>query len=173
MEYLKVCRIACKHCGEVLEREYTGPGDYAGPVMWCSCGKVGLDPAPYFWKAYGDIEDYEILHEFSEVEDIRRMIIRFDDKKARDLGYTAEACYDAIDRLLARYGIQPTSQGVYEAPDNQNTFNAFGAITWLTRSDWFLKVVHLWVEYGDYEMPIDCLAIHYKYEAINAPKRKR
>ena len=170
MEYLKVCRIACKHCGEILERFYNSPADYAGPIMRCSCGMVGLDPAPVFWRAWGDIEDYKILHEIAEKEDIWRMIFRFDDEKARVLGYSAQACYQAVDRLFARYGIEPSSQGVYEAPDCQNTFDAFGAAIWLTESNWFLKTISLWVRYDDYSMPIDCLAVHYKYEAINGKK---
>ncbi|MBR2861583.1 MAG: hypothetical protein IKB86_07075 [Clostridia bacterium] len=164
MEYLKICRIACKHCGEILERFYSDPSDYAGPIMWCSCGKVGLNPAPYFWKAYGDIEDYLILHEFAEKEDMRRMILRFDDEKARALGYTAQACYDVMDRFFARYGIKPTSQGVYEAPDNQNTFDAFGRTIRLPDdTTWFLKVVSLWIEYNDYDMPEDYLASYYEF----------
>ena len=90
----------------------------------------------------------------------------FNDRKARAIGHTAQECYDAVDRVFAQYGIVPTAQGVYEAPDNQNTFNAFGAATWLTSSDWFLKVIDSWrvFENGEWE---DCLAVHYRYAAIN------
>ena len=129
-------------------------------MMWCSCGKVGLDPAPYFWRVHGDIEDYQILHEYAEVEDMSHLIVRFDNAKARALGYTAEACYETINKLMARYGIKPTGLGTYEAPDNQNTFDAFGAVYLLASySDWFSKTVSLYVEYNDYEVPEDCISL--------------
>lgn len=97
---------------------------------------------------------------------INRMEFVFSDEKARALGVTIQDCYNAVDEVFAQYGIMPKSQGVYEAPDNQNTFNAFGAATWLTSSDWFLKVINAWRVYEDGEWE-DCLAVHYKYAKIN------
>lgn len=99
-----------------------------------------------------------------------KMVFVFNEEKARALGYTADACYKAVDQIFARYNIKPTSQGVYEGPDNQNTFDALGAATWLPDTDWFLHVIDKWLSYEDDEDPNtfeDCIAIHYKYKAIN------
>lgn len=68
-----------------------------------------------------------------------KMQFVFNDEKALKLGYTAQSCYDAVDKLFARYGITPTTQGVYEGPYNQNTFTAFGMAHKLPYTDWFLR----------------------------------
>ncbi len=49
---------------------------------------------------------------------------------------------------------------------HKNTFNAFGAATWLPESDWFLHAIETWrvFEGGEWE---DCLATPYKYAEIN------
>ncbi|MBR2861589.1 MAG: hypothetical protein IKB86_07105 [Clostridia bacterium] len=95
------------------------------------------------------------------------MVFVFNDKKARALGYSAQTCYEAVNRLFARYGIYPASQGVYEAPDNQNTFTAFGVAQRLPfDNDWFLKVIDSWTSFEDGCWG-DCLAVHYKYAKIN------
>lgn len=92
------------------------------------------------------------------------MIMRFvfNKAKAETLGYTVEACYKAVDKIFAKYDILPTSQGVYEAQDNQNSFNAFGAAQRLPYSNWFLKVIDQWLAYDEDDEPEDCLAIFYK-----------
>lgn len=101
-----------------------------------------------------------------------KMEFVFSEEKALALGYTAQACYDAVDKVFAKYGITPIAQGVYEAPDNQNTFNAFGAAQFLPdNTSWFLKTIDRWNCYEDEENPDeyeDCLALHYKYAEINS-----
>ncbi len=95
------------------------------------------------------------------------MVFVFNEDKAQALGYTAEACYEAVDKLFARYGIELTSQGVYEAPDNQNTFTAFGVAQKLPYTDWFLQAIERWTaSEGDGE-PEDCLAVFYRIETRN------
>ena len=69
-----------------------------------------------------------------------KMQFVFNEEKAHTLGCNAEACYGVLNRLFARYGVQPTSQKMYKAPDNQNSFDVFGA-AWLTDTNWFLKVI--------------------------------
>ena len=99
-----------------------------------------------------------------------KMLFVFDDSKARVQGLTAQACYDAVDKLFARFGIVPTAQGVYEAPDDQNTFTAFGVAQRLPYTDWFLKVIDVWRAYEDEDLPDefeDCLALHYDYAVRN------
>lgn len=95
-------------------------------------------------------------------KDMLKMVFVFNHEKAHALGYSAQTCYEAIDKLFARYGIVPTSQGVYEAPDNQNSFNAFGAAQRLPYSNWFLQVIDQWFAYDEDGEPEDCLAIYYK-----------
>ena len=99
---------------------------------------------------------------------MERMTFVFNDEKARALGFSAQACYEAVDKLFARYDIHPVAQGVYEAPDNQNSFTAFGVAQRLPDdTDWFLKTIDIWTASDDDGEPEDCLAIHYKYKAIN------
>ncbi|MBQ3133565.1 MAG: hypothetical protein IJC17_04760 [Clostridia bacterium] len=99
---------------------------------------------------------------------MNRMEFVFNNEKARALGYTAVSCYDAVDRLFSRHGIYPTSQGVYEGPDDQNTFNAFGAAQRLPDdTDWFLKTIETWRSFEEGEWG-DCLAVHYYYEKLNS-----
>ena len=93
---------------------------------------------------------------------MNKMVFVFSDAKARALGYSAQACYDAVDTLFARYGIVPVAQGVYEAPDNQNTFTAFGVAQRLPYdTDWFLKVIESWTSFEEGGWG-DCLAVYYK-----------
>jgi len=101
-----------------------------------------------------------------------KMIFVFSEERARAAGYTAQACYDVVDELFARYGIFPIEQGVYEAPDNQNTFTAFGKAHYLPYSSWFLSVIEKWISIEEPGgEPEDCLALHYKYAERNEQSR--
>ena len=101
-----------------------------------------------------------------------KMEFVFNDEKARALGYSAQACYEAVDRLFARYGIEPVAQGVYEAPDNQNSFTAFGMAQKLPYTDWFLKVIDKWTASNYGGEPEDCLEIHYRIKERNKQKNQ-
>ncbi len=92
----------------------------------------------------------------------------FNEQKAQALGYTAESCYEAVDKVFACYGIVPVSQGLYEMPANQNSFDALGTAQRLPYSDWFLKTIEEWSCYedGDYAEPEDCLESYYKHNLI-------
>ena len=96
-----------------------------------------------------------------------KMQFVFNEEKAHAMGYSAETCYEAVDKLFARYGIQPASQGVYEAPDNQNTFDAFGAAQRLPYSNWFLHVIEQWLAYDEDGEPEDCLDVFYRINTRN------
>lgn len=96
-----------------------------------------------------------------------RMSFVFSEEKAQALGYSAQACYDVVDELFARYGISPIEQGVYQVPDDQNSFTAFGVAHKLPYSDWFLKVIEAWTCTDEDSIPEDCLALHYEYAARN------
>jgi len=96
-----------------------------------------------------------------------RMSFVFSEEKSQALGYSAQACYEVVDELFARYGISPIEQGVYQAPDDQNSFTAFGVAHKLPYSDWFLKVIEAWTCADEDSIPEDCLALHYEYAAQN------
>lgn len=91
-----------------------------------------------------------------------KMTFRFNDEKAHAFGTSAQACYDVVDKLFARYGIKPTSQGVYEASDNQNSFTAFAVAHKLPYTDWFLLVIEQWLFYENDNEPEDCLESYYR-----------
>lgn len=100
-----------------------------------------------------------------------KMTFVFSDEKARARGTSAQACYDVVDEFFARYGIEPAAQGVYEAPDDQNTFTAFAVSHKLPYTDWFLPVIETWRAYEDEAHPDefeDCLALYYAYAERNA-----
>ena len=63
MEYLAVCKVRCKKCGDVLGREYQSANEHGGPMEYCSCGAIGFDPDPITWRVAGDIEDIEKMFE--------------------------------------------------------------------------------------------------------------
>ena len=100
-------------------------------------------------------------------KEIWAMEFVFSEEKANTLGYTAQACYDVVDKIFAKYGIKPEEQGVYVALESQNTFDAFGAAMHLTSSDWFLKVIDTWLTWEGDDEAIDCLKIHYEIEKRN------
>ena len=97
------------------------------------------------------------------------MTFVFNEEKARNLGCSTQACYNAVDKPFACYGIIPVTQGVYEAPDDQNTFTAFGVAQTLPYSDWFLKVIDSWFCLDDDGIPEDCLKVFYDVESKNCP----
>ncbi len=66
MKFLRVCKVRCKHCGDVLGKEYSSPNQHGGPMTVCSCGKIGFDPDPVIWRALGREEDLEKLFEVAE-----------------------------------------------------------------------------------------------------------
>ena len=106
--------------------------------------------------------------QYDAVEGTETMRFVFSEEKACALGYTTAACYEAVDKLFARYGIHPIAQGVYEAPDCQNSLTAFGVAHKLPYTDWFLQVIETWEAWDEDGEPEDCLALHYKYKARNA-----
>lgn len=63
MKYYKTCRVRCLRCGDVLEHINRAKIDNHFRILWCSCGKVGLDPAAVGYRIVGDPVDYE---DFSE-----------------------------------------------------------------------------------------------------------
>lgn len=95
----------------------------------------------------------------------------FSEQKAIENNYDINKCYEIVDKFFAKYGIQPIAEGVYKAPDSQNTFNAFGgAVGKFPKTTWFLKVIDEWYwrEEGDeIEDREDCLQSYYEVEAIN------
>ena len=95
------------------------------------------------------------------------MIFVFSEEKARKQGYTAQTCYEVVDKIFARYGILPVAQGEYEAPDNQNTFTAFGVAQKLPYTDWFLKVINTWTCADEYGIPEDCLETFHRIARCN------
>lgn len=111
---------------------------------------------------------YRAAHGMKKVT-MYKMEFVFSEEKARALGYTAEACYEAVDKVFAQYDIYPTSQGVYEAHECQNSFTAFAVAHKLPYTDWFLKVIDTWLysEDDDPNDKSDCLAKFYEIEERN------
>ena len=66
MKFLRACKVRCKHCGDVLGKEYTHSNQREGPLMMCSCGKIGFDPGPICWRVSGKMEDLETLFEVAD-----------------------------------------------------------------------------------------------------------
>ena len=64
--WLRVCRVQCKICGDVLERTYQSPDDHGGGLMTCTCGNLTLDPGPVCWKINYKEDVYELQHELAE-----------------------------------------------------------------------------------------------------------
>ena len=93
----------------------------------------------------------------------------FSEERARALGYTTKACYDAVDRLFARYGDFKVSEGVYTGDDSQNAYTAFGVAQRLPDdNEWFLQVIDTWEAWDDDGEPEDCLQIYHDIEKRNA-----
>lgn len=73
-KYFKVCRVRCKHCGDVLEYENESKRDN-GPciVMKCKCGRIGMDAASLAYRVMvfplGTFDDPEDLSEEWNEED--------------------------------------------------------------------------------------------------------
>lgn len=68
METVKICRIRCKLCGDVLEYTNRSDSDMGpGRVMLCGCGLVGLDPSSVNYRVLAvppaTLEDVEDLSE--------------------------------------------------------------------------------------------------------------
>lgn len=61
LTYYRVCRVRCKHCGEVLEHTFHTKEMNSCRMRWCGCGKTALDPHPVAYRILGD--DYEDLSE--------------------------------------------------------------------------------------------------------------
>ena len=101
------------------------------------------------------------------------MIMEFylNEKKAEELGYTVEACYEVIDRIFAEYDIKSESQGFYRGPNKQHMYDAcIMTSNRLLASSWFLKVVEEWywrVKSDDIGARENCLASYYRVQKMN------
>lgn len=63
MKYYKICQVRCLCCGDVLEHINAVKTDRHWQMLWCGCGKVGLDPAAVGYRILGAPADYEDLSE--------------------------------------------------------------------------------------------------------------
>ena len=63
LTYYRVCRVKCKRCGDVLEHINHTKEFNSHRMMYCSCGKVALDPAVTMFRILGEPSDYEDLSE--------------------------------------------------------------------------------------------------------------
>ena len=63
MKCYKICRVKCQQCEDVLEHVNRTKTDSHFRILWCSCGKVGLDPAAVGYRILGDPSDYEDISE--------------------------------------------------------------------------------------------------------------
>lgn len=54
IKYFKVCRVRCNICDDVLEHVNRSKHDNSARMMWCSCGKIGLDPSACFYRIVGN-----------------------------------------------------------------------------------------------------------------------
>lgn len=46
LQYYRVCRVRCRLCGTIVEWRNRSKNDSGpGRILYCQCGKVGLDPA--------------------------------------------------------------------------------------------------------------------------------
>lgn len=63
MKLFIICRIRCLRCGDVLEQNNAAKTDRYGKMLWCGCGRVGLDPAAVGYRIVGDPNDYVDLSE--------------------------------------------------------------------------------------------------------------
>ena len=54
IKFFKVCRVRCKNCGDVLEHVNQSKQDNGAGMMWCTCGKIGLDPSACFYRIVGN-----------------------------------------------------------------------------------------------------------------------
>ena len=59
MKYYKKNVIRCKCCGDILEVEFQKKTDSYVKMIWCKCGKVGLNPAASMYRIAGFPELYE------------------------------------------------------------------------------------------------------------------
>lgn len=62
-KYYRVCRVRCNCCGDVLEHVNRTKADNYPRIFYCSCGKVGLDPAAFGYRIVGNFDDFEDLSE--------------------------------------------------------------------------------------------------------------
>lgn len=128
----------------------------------------------YCWKRDDNnqwqyVNSTEFFNQYRTTHGMKKMEFVFNEEKAQVLGYTTEACYESVDKIFAEYGIYPTSQGVYEAHECQNSFSAFAVAHKLPYTDWFLKVIDTWLysEDDDPNDKSDCLAKFYEIEERN------
>lgn len=69
MRLYKTCRVKCLQCEDVLEYVNRTETDSHFHILWCRCGKVGLDPAAVGYRILGAPADYEDLSEEWRLED--------------------------------------------------------------------------------------------------------
>ena len=83
---IKVNKIRCKSCGDVIESEHTHD------FRWCKCGSVAVDGGKSYLKRCGNIDNIEELSEYEGGIGVRE----FSKEECRLL---VHACSWAIDRL--------------------------------------------------------------------------
>lgn len=95
----------------------------------------------------------------------------FSEQKAIENNYDIEKCYGIVDRYFAKHDIKKIGEGVYQAPDTQQAYSAFGGAVWdFPDTSWFLKVIDEWywrAESDDIEDREDCLKAYYEVQSVN------
>ena len=93
------------------------------------------------------------------------MEFKFGEEKCKKYGVTLNACYKAIEQLMAEYDIHQYGLGVYVAP-LKKAFTPFSFLACdLPESDWFVNTIESWYwfdsnEYRNYDDPdYDCLCL--------------
>lgn len=106
-----------------------------------------------------------------------KMEFIFDKDKLEKEGYKEESCLNVIRKYFKKYdtdnSIIETHPGFFEGTDEQDDFNAFGVMSSLPYTSWFLKVIKEWYLYADEgfgEEKEDCLKSYYRVEKRNAKK---
>ena len=96
---------------------------------------------------------------------LTRMEFKFSEEKCKKYGVTLNACYKAIEQLMAEYDIHQYGLGVYVAP-LKKAFTPFSFLASdLPESDWFVNTIESWYwfdsnEERDYDNPdYDCLLV--------------
>ena len=93
--------------------------------------------------------------------------IVFDPKKCLENRIDISKCYEIMDKIFLKEGIEKLEDGVYKGDDSQSTYNVF-AIGNLKLPDtsWFLKVVKNWYwrfDSDDISDREDCLQAQLDY----------
>lgn len=65
MKYYKTCRVKCLNCGDILEYTNKNKLDNSPAMMWCKCGKVGLDPSALAYRVLAK-DGFDKVEDLSE-----------------------------------------------------------------------------------------------------------